>query len=85
MAVRQRSFDRDAVPAGGQHGAALEQGAQPFDDIAWPVAEVEQRALLDLAADPIALAQQDGGRRAAVGNGLDIHGLQYAYNPRIAT
>jgi hypothetical protein len=74
MAVGQRALDRDGLLAGRQHGATLEQGAQTFDQGRRPVAEIEQRAFLDLVAVAIALAQQDGGGRIAVGDGFDIHG-----------
>jgi hypothetical protein len=47
----------------------LEQGAQPCDERRRPVAEIEQRAFPDLAAVAIALAQEDGGGRIAVGDG----------------
>ena len=40
---------------------------QTFEQGRRPVAEIEQSAFLDLAADAIALVQQDGGRRVAVG------------------
>ena len=74
MAVRQRPFDGDGVLAGRQHDAALEQRAQALDQGRRPIAEIEQGALLDLSVDAIAFAQQDGGRRIAVGHGLDVHG-----------
>src|SRR5579872_690073 len=75
MAVGQRALDRDGLLAGRQHGATLEQGAQTFEEGRRPVAEIEQRAFLDLVAVTIALAQKDGGGRIAVGDGLDVHGL----------
>src|ERR1700751_1099146 len=67
MAVGRRTFDDDGVLAGWQRGAAFEECAEPFDEVGRPVREVEQGALLDLAVDPIALAQQNGGR----GGGLE--------------
>src|ERR1700751_5986886 len=85
MAVGQRAFDDDCILAGRQCGATLEQGAQAFDDLRRPVTEVEQGPLLDLAVDAIALAQQDGGRGIAVGNGLDVHGYLYRESMNIST
>ena len=77
MAVGQGAFDDNCVLTGRQCGAALEQRAQAFDERGRPVTEVEQGALLDLAVDAIALAQEDSGRGIAVGNGLDVHGYSY--------
>jgi hypothetical protein len=42
------------------------------------VGEVAERAFADFAGLAIALAEQDGGGRVPVGDGLDIHGLLYA-------
>ena len=44
------------------------------DPLVRPVGEVQQGALLDLARLAIALAQQDGRGRAAIGDRFDIHG-----------
>src|SRR5215469_15070443 len=85
MAVGQRTFDDDCILAWRQCGAALEQGAQALDELRGPVTEVEQGALLDLAVDAIALAQQNGGRGIAVGNGLDVHGYIYRESVNIST
>ena len=74
--MRQRALDGEGLLARRQHDAALEHAAQTLDVLGRPVGEVEQRALPDGSAVPIALAQQDGGRRAAVGDGLDVHGLK---------
>src|ERR1700739_2189951 len=57
-----------------RHLAALEQGAQSFDDLGRPIGQVGNGALLDLAGVAIALAQQDRGRRVSVGDRFDIHG-----------
>ena len=77
MAVWQRTFDDDCVLARGQRGAAFEEHTEPFDQVGGPIREVEQGPFLDPAVDPIALAQQNGGRGVAVGNGLDIHDYLY--------
>src|SRR6201993_4649383 len=74
MAVRQRAARDDAVLIGRRHLAALEQGAQSFDDLGRPIGQVGDGALLDLAGVAIALAQQDRGRRVSVGDRFDIHG-----------
>src|ERR1700741_4230363 len=57
-----------------QHAPALEHATQAFNVVWRPIAQIEQGPLLDLVTDPIALAQQDGGRRVTVGNGFDVHG-----------
>src|SRR5205807_6019652 len=48
-----------------------------------PVGEVQQRALLDLASLAVALAQQDGRGRVAIGDRFDIHGSMIATAPRL--
>src|SRR5208337_3726775 len=60
--------------AGGNHDAALQYAAQALDVFGRPTREIEQRALADDLAVPIALSQEDGGRRPAVGDCLDVHG-----------
>src|SRR6202022_449067 len=74
MAVRQRAAHDDAFLIGRRHLAALQQGAQPFDDLGRPIGQVGDGALLDLAGVAIALAQQDRGRRVSGGDRFDIHG-----------
>ena len=80
--VRQRALDDEGLLARRQHHPALEHAAQALDVLGRPVGEVEQRALPHPLAVPIALAQQDGGRGAAVGDGLDVHGRRIAETPR---
>jgi hypothetical protein len=70
--VRQRAEDRHRLPLGGDDLAALEQGAKALDELLRPIGEVGQGPLLDLAVLAIGFPQQDGGRRVAVGDGLDI-------------
>ena len=72
--MRKRALDNDRLLAQRQHDPPLEHAAQPLDVLRRPMGEVEQRALLYPAAVPKALAQQDGGRGAAVGDGLDVMG-----------
>jgi len=53
------------VLARGQRGAAFEERAESFDEVGRPVSEIEQGPFLELAVDPIALAQQNGRRGVA--------------------
>src|SRR3954468_20923722 len=66
---------------GRNDGSALEQGLEAFQETGGPVGEVAQRALLDLSALAIGLAQEDGGRRAAVGDHLDEHAHPECHEP----
>ena len=74
MTVRQRPPDGYGVLVRGNDSAALEQHLEAGDPLGRPVRQVQQGAFLDPAGLTIALAQQDGGGRAAIGNRLDIHG-----------
>ena len=69
-----RTFDVGARLVGEDEDVPFEHAAQTFDVGARLVGEVAQGALTDLANLAVALAQEDGGRRVPVGNGLDIHG-----------
>ena len=73
MAVRERATDFEAALAGRHHPVATQHGAQGLDLLGWPVGEIGQGTVEDLAVLAIALAQQDGGGRAPVGDGGDIH------------
>src|ERR1019366_2442230 len=70
--------DGQGLMAGGNHDAAPQDAAQALDMVGRPVRQIEQRALAHALAVPIALAQQDGGRRIPVGDGFDIHGESIA-------
>ncbi len=74
VAVWQGPCDGEGIVLGGDDGAALEHAAQAFDVGRWPVGEVAQGALTDLAVLSVALAKENGGRRVPVGDGFDIHG-----------
>ena len=74
VTMRQRADDAQRCLPGRDDGAALEQGTQPFDQLARPVGQIEQGPLSDPVAVAIALAQQDRRRRRAVRHSLDIHG-----------
>src|SRR5208283_4356327 len=65
-----------------QHDPALEHAAQALDVLGRPMAEVEKRSFPYPPAIPIALAQQDRGWGAAVGDGLDVHGRMIAKTAR---
>jgi len=69
-----RTFDVGARLVGEDEDVPFEHAAQTFDVGARLVGEVAQGALTDLANLTVVLAQEDGGRRVPVGNGLDIHG-----------
>ena len=60
MSVRQRPLDAQHRQSRLDRHAALEQHAKVLDEPWIPVRQVGQRALDDLAAFSIALAQQDG-------------------------
>src|SRR6185437_12389920 len=79
VAMREAAGDGEGVAFGGDDGAALEHTAQAFDVGGGPVGEIAEGALPDLAALPVALAQQDRGGRVPVGDGFDIHGGVWAY------
>ena len=74
MAMRQRTDDGEGLPVRGDDGAAFEQHLETGNSLARPVGQVQQGALLDLAAIAVALAQQDGGGRVPVGDRFDVHG-----------
>src|SRR3954463_1830451 len=66
---------------GRKDGSAFEQGFEAFQETGGPVGEVAQRAFLDLSALAIGLAQEDGGRRTAVGDHLDEHAHPECHEP----
>src|SRR3954463_12251531 len=66
---------------GRKDGSALEQGLEAFQETGGPVGEVAKRAFLDLSALAIGLAQEDGGRRAAVADHLDEHAHPECHEP----
>ena len=54
--------------------SAFEQRAHPVDDFRVALGKIGDGALLRLAVFiAIGLAQEDGWRRVAIGNGIDIH------------
>ena len=52
----------------------LSRNREAVDEGGRPLGEVGEGAFADLAALAEGLAQEDGGRRVAVGDGLDVHG-----------
>src|SRR6202022_2353655 len=82
MTMRQRADDGNGILVLGNNGAAFEQCLEAGDPLVRPVGEIQERALLDLASLAVALAQQDGRGRVAIGDGFDIHGNIIAMAPR---
>ena len=81
MAVREGSADRDGVVDEGEHGTALEDGAEAIDEMGRELREIG----FGLVSDPFALApglsEEDLGSAAAVGDEVDPegHGVPRAY------
>ena len=81
--VRAKTLYAGMPAPGISGGTALEDGAQALDMGGVPGGEVEQGALMDLAVLAPAFAQQDGGGRGAVGDGLNVHGARLrGFRPR---
>ena len=74
MTVRQGTDDADRLLVSRDDRAALQQRLEAGDPLARPVGQVQERALLDLPALAVALAQEDGRGRIAVRDGFDVHG-----------
>jgi hypothetical protein len=89
VTMRQRADDGNGIPVPRNDGAAFEQRLEAGDPLVRPVGEVQERALLDLASLAVALAQQDGGGRVAIGDRFDIHGsnieISSNLNNRVST
>ena len=81
MPMRQRADNGDGLPVRRDNGAAFEQHLEAGDTILRPVRKVQQSALLDPAGFAVTLTQQDGRRRAAIGNRFDIHGNMITLHP----
>ena len=73
VAVGLGANDIESVVEGGEGEAALEEEAQAVDDVGRQLGEVGEGAFLDFAVLAVGLAQEDGGRRVAVGDVLDVH------------
>ena len=70
MPVRQRAAHHDGLLIGRRDLSPLEQRAQAFDNVGRPTGQVGDGALLDLAAVPIALPQQEAGGEFRLGTDL---------------
>ena len=77
MAMGERAHDVEGVVTPDQR-FVLEQSAQGVDFPPGPLGEVGEGAFPDFAVLAPALAQEDGGGRVPVGDGLDVHGNQYS-------
>jgi len=73
VAVRSRTLNTESV-GGGDKRFAFEDTAEGVDLGSRPSGEIGESAFDDLGAAAEALAEEDGGRGVAIGNGLDIHG-----------
>ena len=73
VAVRSRALNVESV-GGGDERFALEDTAEGVDLGGGPRREVGEGTFDDLGALAEALAEEDGGRGVAVGDGLYIHG-----------
>lgn len=76
VAVRQSADDVEGV-IDTDEGLALEEAAEGLDLVLRPVGQVGEGLLDDAAVLALALAEEDGGRGVAVGDGLDVHGNHY--------
>jgi hypothetical protein len=74
MAVRAGADDVEGLRKRGAEGSgAHEDGAQGIDLRRRPMGEVGESAVVDLAVEAEGLAEEDGGRGVAVGDGGDVH------------
>ncbi len=81
VTVRQRAADADAIRGDGD--TTLQERAKALDQRGGPRRKIGQGAFSDPAIVAKALAQQDGGGRAAIGHRFDIHGVCLAFNHRV--
>ena len=75
---KRRQGTRDAKIRGRGHGVRValrfEKAAQTLDDAGRPLGKIGDGAVLDLAGVAVGFAQEDAGRRVAVGDAFDKHG-----------
>ena len=76
MAVWEASEAAEGV-VGTDESLSAEDAAQGVDGGGGELGEVGEGSLLDAAAVAEGLSEEDGGRRGAVGDALDIHGYHY--------
>jgi hypothetical protein len=72
VAVRQRADDFHRL-SGGQQFVAPQHRTELFNALGGPAGQVGEGSVLGLAGLAVALAQQDGRRRASVGDDSHIH------------
>src|SRR5580692_4969012 len=77
MAVGQSFLGSEQI-LGRDEGFVAQQAAEGLDFFLGPIGEVGQGALAGFVAFAPALAEEDGGRGVAVGDGFDVHGSYYA-------
>src|SRR5260370_34135791 len=78
MAVGQCFLGREQI-LGRDEGFVAQQAAEGLDFLLGPIGEVGQGALAGFVGFGSALAEADGGRGVAVGDGFDVHGSYYAH------
>jgi hypothetical protein len=78
MAMGSGTLNLESVGSRDE-GLALEDAAEGEDLGGGPIREVGESALDDLAVKAGALAEEDGGRGVAVGDGFHVHGYKIAY------
>src|SRR6202047_135279 len=78
MAVGQSFLGSEQI-LGRDEGFIAQQAAEGLDFFLGPIGEVGQGALAGFVAFAPALAEEDGGRGVAVGDGFDVHGSYYAH------
>ena len=76
VAVGPGAEDGDGVRMQRESDTALEQDAEPFDQVVGPLGEVGERAFLDFSVLAEGLAQEYGGGRFPVGYAFDVHGYE---------
>jgi hypothetical protein len=74
MAVGQRAGDgKGGWEIRETDVVAMQNLAEGFDFIDGPMGEIGDGAVVDLAVFAEALAEEDGGRGVAIGDGSDVH------------
>jgi hypothetical protein len=74
MTVGQRASDQESGGGIGK-GFAFEDAAERFDLSLGPIGEIGESAFADCGALAGGFAQEDGGRRVAIGDALHVHGF----------
>jgi hypothetical protein len=73
VAVGQGALDGEEF-AGGDEGFIVQEATESLHFLGRPGGEVGEGAFADFGAFADGLAEEDGGRGVAVGDGLDVHG-----------